>query len=95
MERTRVSRRIRDEMHKSNREAAIVVVAISLALTAIGLGQAGVNEWWTIAIMVVSIIVLGAMRGIDRTRKMMPRPPLTKPPGERRRRVAQLREEER
>lgn len=95
MDPSRISPRIRDEIRKTNRKVAIVVVAMVVALTAIGLGQAGVNEWWAIATMVLSIVVLGVMKGIDRARQVTPPPPLTKPPGERRRRVAQLREEER
>lgn len=64
------------------------------AFTAIGLSQAGVNEWWAIALMIVSISVLAGMNILDKTRQFLPRPPLTRPPGERRRRVAQLREAE-
>ncbi|MET0842833.1 MAG: hypothetical protein ABWY23_03230 [Mycetocola sp.] len=81
-------------MRKTNRQGLIALVAAVTAFTAVGLGQAGVNEWWAIALMVVSIIVLGVLRAIDSARQLTPPPPSTKPPGERRRRVAQLRREE-
>ena len=95
MDPARISPRIRAEMRKTYREFAIVAVAAVVAFTAIGLGQAGVNEWWAKALMVASIIVLHVMHGIDRARMMIRPPPLTKPPGERRRHVARLREDER
>ena len=95
MDKTRISPRIRAEMRRTARTGWITLIAGLSAFTTIGLGQLGVNEWWAMAILMVSVIVLAVMNSREKFREFTPPPPMVTPPGERRRRVAQLREAER